>query len=119
MVGNTPLPPSDEGGGRACEVGGRDRLRKSLPQPQYLRQPPRQRGPRYAFKKELNPIEAIKTQIALDTELVQPQLTIPLRQGETARELCFSLFTGGVFGILWVIDLVTEITKNRITVLAD
>ena len=29
-----------------------------------------------------------------------------------------SLFTGGVFGILWVIDLVTEITKNRITVLA-
>lgn len=30
-----------------------------------------------------------------------------------------SLFTGGVFGILWVIDLVTEITKNRITVLAD
>ena len=30
-----------------------------------------------------------------------------------------SLFTGGVFGILWVIDLVTEIVKNRITVLAD
>ena len=30
-----------------------------------------------------------------------------------------SLFTSGVFGILWVIDLVTEITKNRITVLAD
>ena len=30
-----------------------------------------------------------------------------------------SLFTGGVFGILWVIDLITEITKNKITVLAD
>ncbi len=30
-----------------------------------------------------------------------------------------SLVTGGVFGILWVIDLVTEITQNRITVLAD
>ena len=30
-----------------------------------------------------------------------------------------SLFTSGVFGILLVIDLVTEITKNRITVLAD
>ena len=30
-----------------------------------------------------------------------------------------SLVTGGVFGILWVIDLITEITKNRITVLAD
>ena len=30
-----------------------------------------------------------------------------------------SLVTGGVFGILWVVDLVTEITKNRITVLAD
>ena len=30
-----------------------------------------------------------------------------------------SLFTGGVFGILWVIDLVTEIIKNKITVLAD
>ena len=30
-----------------------------------------------------------------------------------------SLVSGGVFGILWLIDLVTEITKNRITVLAD
>ena len=30
-----------------------------------------------------------------------------------------SLFTGGVFGILWVVDLITEITKNKITVLAD
>ena len=30
-----------------------------------------------------------------------------------------SLVTSGVFGILWVIDLVTEITKNRVTVLAD
>ncbi len=30
-----------------------------------------------------------------------------------------SLVTGGVFGILWVVDLVTEITKNRITVLAE
>ena len=30
-----------------------------------------------------------------------------------------SLVTGGLFGILWVIDLVTEIFKNRITVLAD
>ena len=29
-----------------------------------------------------------------------------------------SLVTGGVFGILWVIDLITEITKNRITFLA-
>ena len=29
-----------------------------------------------------------------------------------------SLVTGGLFGILWVIDLVTEIFKNRITVLA-
>ena len=29
-----------------------------------------------------------------------------------------SLVTGGVFGILWLIDLITEITKNRITVLA-
>lgn len=30
-----------------------------------------------------------------------------------------SLVSGGVFGILWVVDLITEITKNRITVLAD
>jgi Na+-transporting methylmalonyl-CoA/oxaloacetate decarboxylase beta subunit len=30
-----------------------------------------------------------------------------------------SLVTGGLFGILWVVDLVTEIFKNRITVLAD
>ncbi len=30
-----------------------------------------------------------------------------------------SLVTGGVFGILWVVDLVTEIVHNRITVLAD
>ena len=29
-----------------------------------------------------------------------------------------SLVTGGLFGILWVIDLVTEIINNRITVLA-
>ena len=29
-----------------------------------------------------------------------------------------SLVTGGLFGILWVIDLITEITQNRITVLA-
>ena len=29
-----------------------------------------------------------------------------------------SLCTGGLFGILWVIDLVTEIFSNRITVLA-
>ena len=43
----------------------------------------------------MNPIEPIKTQIALDTELIQPQLTIPLRQGETARELCFTLLTDG------------------------
>ena len=30
-----------------------------------------------------------------------------------------SLFTGGLFGILWLIDLITEITKNKISVLAD
>ena len=30
-----------------------------------------------------------------------------------------SLVTAGLFGILWVVDLVTEIFKNRITVLAD
>ena len=30
-----------------------------------------------------------------------------------------SLFTGGLFGILWLIDLITEITKNKITFLAD
>jgi len=30
-----------------------------------------------------------------------------------------SLVTGGVFGILWVVDLVTEILHNRMTVLAD
>ena len=29
-----------------------------------------------------------------------------------------SLCTGGLFGILWVIDLVTEILSNKITVLA-
>ena len=29
------------------------------------------------------------------------------------------LVTGGVFGIGWIVDLVTEITKDRITVLAD
>ena len=29
------------------------------------------------------------------------------------------LFTGGIFGIGCIIDLITEITKNRITVLAD
>ena len=29
-----------------------------------------------------------------------------------------SLVTGGLFGVIWVIDLVTEIMKNRITVLA-
>ena len=29
-----------------------------------------------------------------------------------------SLVTGGLFGILWIIDLVTEIIHNRITVLA-
>lgn len=29
-----------------------------------------------------------------------------------------SLVTGGLFGILWVVDLVTELLKNRITVLA-
>ena len=29
-----------------------------------------------------------------------------------------SLVTGGLFGILWVIDLVTEIFQNRITVCA-
>lgn len=29
------------------------------------------------------------------------------------------LVTGGVFGIGWIIDLVTEVTKDRITVLAD
>ena len=29
-----------------------------------------------------------------------------------------SLVTGGLFGILWVVDLVTEITQNKITVLA-
>lgn len=29
-----------------------------------------------------------------------------------------SLCTGGLFGILWVIDLVTEIFSNKITVLA-
>ena len=27
--------------------------------------------------------------------------------------------TGGFFGIGWIVDLVTEITKDRITVLAD
>ncbi len=30
-----------------------------------------------------------------------------------------SLVSGGVFGILWLIDLITEITSDRITVLAD
>ena len=30
-----------------------------------------------------------------------------------------SLFTGGLFGILWLIDLITEITKNKSSVLAD
>ena len=30
-----------------------------------------------------------------------------------------SLVSGGLFGILWVVDLITEILKNRITVLAD
>ena len=29
-----------------------------------------------------------------------------------------SLVTGGLFGILWVVDLITEILKNRVTVLA-
>lgn len=29
------------------------------------------------------------------------------------------LVTGGVFGIGWIIDLITEVTKDRITVLAD
>ena len=29
-----------------------------------------------------------------------------------------SLISGGVFGILWLIDLITEIIHNRITVLA-
>lgn len=29
-----------------------------------------------------------------------------------------SLVTGGLFGILWIVDLVTEILRNRITVLA-
>ena len=29
-----------------------------------------------------------------------------------------SLVTCGLFGILWVVDLITEILKNRITVLA-
>ena len=29
-----------------------------------------------------------------------------------------SLVTGGLFGILWVVDLVTEIIHNRVTVLA-
>ena len=29
-----------------------------------------------------------------------------------------SLVTGGLFGVIWVIDLVTEILNNRITVLA-
>ena len=28
------------------------------------------------------------------------------------------LVSGGVFGLGWIIDLITEITKNRITVLA-
>lgn len=30
-----------------------------------------------------------------------------------------TLFTGVGNGIAWVVDLITEITKNRITVLAD
>jgi hypothetical protein len=29
-----------------------------------------------------------------------------------------SLCTGGLFGILWAVDLITEILKNRVTVLA-
>ncbi len=29
-----------------------------------------------------------------------------------------SLVSGGLFGILWIVDLVTEIIHNRITVLA-
>ena len=29
------------------------------------------------------------------------------------------LVTYGVFGIGWIIDLITEVTKDRITVLAD
>jgi hypothetical protein len=30
-----------------------------------------------------------------------------------------TLFTGVGNGIAWVVDLITEVTKNRITVLAD
>lgn len=29
------------------------------------------------------------------------------------------IFTGGGFGIVWLIDLITEITSNKISVLAD